>query len=151
MWSGAQSAQPTFLYLLIIPQNSPNQLFLSTWCFSVCQTSAKRKNQIGKAKRDAGNEFLDFLWKLPKNHYRKCTKKDFYEKFQMQRYIFVGPIWLYGVSCIFTGSLAQSAQEIWSIEGSPATVVASAVVKGAQCWDIIKFQGVPAEKISTIC
>jgi len=61
-----------------------NSLFLrAMWCW-VLQTLLKCKNQIGKAKGNAGNNFFDFLCKLmTKNQYSKCTNMDFSQNFQM--------------------------------------------------------------------
>jgi len=48
--------------------------------FSVFRRSAKRKNRIGKAKRDAGNLFLDFLFTFAKNLVRQTHKYGFFSK-----------------------------------------------------------------------
>ena len=62
--------------------------------------SEKRKDRIGKARRDAGNVFSIYSVFLPKFQYGKCTNMDSYQKFQTQRYVFVILIRFLAVSWI---------------------------------------------------
>ena len=58
-------------------RNGPNRLFSKGGCLWVFRRSTKRKNGIGKARWDAGNDFSHFVCILPKIQYAKCTNMDY--------------------------------------------------------------------------
>jgi len=78
----------------------------------------KRKNWIGKAKEDAGNEFFDFLRKSPKNNMATSQIWIFLKNFK-NKGIFLSnsfdSLLSHTSRVVFTGSLARSVQKLWLI------------------------------------
>jgi len=70
-------------------------------------------------KRDAGNAFLDFLWKLPSNQYGNCTNTwIFLNNFKRQGVFLsssLDSLLSHAFSYVFNGSLARFVQGLWPI------------------------------------
>ena len=114
-WS--KSLTYTFRPQKFPPRNDPNWFFLKESCFRRFRRSANRINWIGKARGAAGTCFLVFsetfqnfsttsqIWFFLKNFKRK----DLFLSSSM--YSLLSP----ASRDVFTGSLAQSVQELWLI------------------------------------